>query len=201
MGGAYSFTCTRGYQKVRALMLQLFNGIRYPEEWCNSIITTLHKKGDANDVNNYRGISLQNILSKLYASIINRHLQFFAQIYNKISEAQAGFKQGYSTADNSFILRALVERHLSKKRGKLYVGFIDFHKAFDSVKRPLLWKVIRKVGVKGRIYETLQNMYKSVKACIRCNNTLTDYINCPIGLKQGCLVSPILFSLFVDEFA
>ena len=152
-------------------------------------------------MNNYRGISLQNIFSKIYASIINRRLQFFAQIYNKISEGQAGFKQGYSTADNLFILRALVERHLSKKRGKLYVGFIDFHKAFDLVKRPLLWKVIRKLGVKGGINETLQNMYKSVKACIRCNNTLTDNINCPIGLKQGCLVSPILFSLFVDKFA
>ena len=75
---------------INRLFNRLFRHDEYPEEWCNSIITTLHKKGDANDVNNYRGISLQNIFSKIYASIINRRLQFFAQIYNKISEAQAG---------------------------------------------------------------------------------------------------------------
>ena len=44
-------------------------------------------------------------------------------------------------------------------------------------------------------------MYDAVKACVRCNGTLTDYITCPVGLKQGCLISPILFSFFIDEFA
>ena len=79
---------------------------------------TLHKKGDINDANNYRGISLQNVFSKVYASIVNRRLSFFARIYRKISEAQSGFKPGYSTIDNAFILRAVVERHLAKKKRK-----------------------------------------------------------------------------------
>ena len=83
-----------GIDTLLPLFNRLFNRLfrhgEYPEEWCNSIITTLYKKGDTNDVNNYREISLQNIFSKIYASSINRRLQFFAQIYNKISEAQAG---------------------------------------------------------------------------------------------------------------
>ena len=107
---------------------RLFSLGEYPESWYNSIIVTLHKKGDVNDGNNYRGISLQSVFSKLYASIINRRLSFFAQIYGKISEAQAGFKPGYSTIDNAFVLRALVECRLAKKRGKLYVGFVDFRR-------------------------------------------------------------------------
>ena len=85
-----------GIDTLLPLIHQLFNRLfrhgEYPEEWCNSMITTLHKKGGANDIYNYRGMSLQNIFSKIYASIINRRLQFFAQIYNKISEAQADFK-------------------------------------------------------------------------------------------------------------
>ena len=172
---------------------RLFSLGEYPESWYNSIIVRLHKKGDINDANNYRGISLQNVFSKLYASIVYRRLSFFAQIYGKISEAQSGFKPGYSTIDNAFILRALVERHLAKK-GKLYIGFVEIQKAFDSLSRPVLWKVIRKLGIKGKLYNTLHKMYESVKACVRCNGTLTDYITCPVGLKQRCLISPILFS-------
>ena len=77
---------------------------------------------------------------------------------------------------------------------------MDFQKAFDSVSRPILWKVIRKLGIKGKLYNTLHKMYESVKACVRCNGTLTDYISRPGGLKQGCLISPILFSFFIYEF-
>ena len=81
-----------------------------------------------------------------------------------------------------------------EKRRKLYIGFVDFQKAFDSVSRPILWKVTIKMGIKGKLYNTLHKMYESVKACVRCNGTLTDFITCPGGLKQGCLISPILFS-------
>ena len=56
-------------------------------------------------------------------------------MYDKISECQAGFREGYSTVDNAFILNAFVDKYLSKKRGKLYVAFVDFKKAFDSVHR------------------------------------------------------------------
>ena len=61
---------------------------------------------------------------------------------------------------------------------------MDFQKAFDSVNRPILWNVIRKLGIKGKLYNTLHKMYNAVKACVRCNGTLTDYITCPVGLKQ-----------------
>ena len=90
---------------------------------------------------------------------------------------------------------------MRKKRGKLYIGYVDFQKAFDSVSTPILWNLIRKLGIKGKLYNTLHKMYESVKACVRCNGTLTDYITCPGGSKQGCLISPILCSFFIDEFA
>ena len=44
-------------------------------------------------------------------------------------------------------------------------------------------------------------MYQSVKACVRTNEGLTSFFNCPLGLKQGCLASPILFSIFINELA
>ena len=60
-------------------------------------------------------------------------------MYNKIAEAQTGFRPGYSTVDNAFILNTVIESALSKSKGKLYVAFVDFQKAFDTVERTKLW--------------------------------------------------------------
>ena len=67
--------------------------------------------------------------------------------------------------------------------------------------RGKLWKVEGNTGIKGKLYKNLLAMYKSVKECIRTSNGLTDFYNCSFGLKQGCLASPILFSIFINEFA
>ena len=121
-------------------------------------------------------------------------------MFYKISENQAGFKTGYSTVDNAFVLNSVISRALSKKHGKLYVAFIDFHKCFDTIDRTCLWTIIKERGIKGKLYSAIHSMYNCVKSCIRCNNERSEYIDCTIGLKQGCLASPILFSLFIDEF-
>ena len=60
-------------------------------------------------------------------------------MYQKISESQSGYKAGYSTIDNAFVLRSIIERYLNRKRGKLYV--VDFQKCFDTIDRPLLWHI------------------------------------------------------------
>ena len=186
---------------IKRFFNRMFDRVEFPSSWCNSIIVTLYKEGDANSPDNYRRISLLNIFSKIYTSIISRRVTFYTNIYNKISESQAGFREGYSTIDNAFILYSLIHKYLSKKRGKLYVAFVDLTKAFDLINRRKLWKIVSDTGIKGKLYKNLFAMYTSVKACVRTSKGLTDFFNCTIGLKQGCLASPILFSIFINEFA
>ena len=121
--------------------------------------------------------------------------------YNDVlSEAQEGFRKDYSTVDHIFTLHALVSKRL-KKNKKLYVDFVDFRKAFDTVKRNVLWNVLLQLGIGGNMFNTLRAMYSSVLSCVRCNPRNTDYFNCIQGLKQGCLVSPVLFSFLINELA
>ena len=180
---------------------RIFDHADYPEPWSYSIIVSILKKGNANDPNNYRGISLLDVLGKIFTSILTRRVTFYTNIFSKISESQAGFRDGYSTTDQAFILYSLIHKYLSKKRGKLYVAFVDLTKAFDSINRSKLWKIVSKTGIKGKLYKNLLSMYQSVKACVRTNEGLTSFFNCPLGLKQGCLASPILFSIFINELA
>ena len=172
----------------------------FPLAWSESVIQPLHKKGDKNSPDNYRGISLLNVSGKLYSYILNKRLTDWVEEHGLINEAQAGFRRNYSTIDHIFTLLALVQRQLLN-HGKLYVAFIDFKKAFDLVDRSCLWAVLRKNGVRGKMYRAIQSMYDVVKTRVRAGGDLTQDFMCPRGLKQGDICSPILFSLFINELA
>ena len=91
----------------------LFDSGTYPEKWTESIILPLYKKGNIMNPNNYRGISLCDVTSKLYSTIINRRLQEWVEEYNITGEFQAGFKRSYSTIDHIFTLMAFVQKQFS----------------------------------------------------------------------------------------
>ena len=98
------------------IMLSLFNRIFDNGVYCwnSALIVPIHKKGDVNEPTNYRGISLLDILGKLFTSVINRRLTYFTNIYNCVDESQAGFREGYSTIDNAFVQQTLIYNSLSE---------------------------------------------------------------------------------------
>ena len=178
----------------------LFDKGIYPDNWSEAVIIPLFKKGDVNKPGNYRGISLCDISSKIYSSIINNRLQKWVEINNFTGEYQAGFKKNYSTIDQMFTLLAIVQKQFSLNR-KLYVAFIDFEKAFDSISRKLRWPILQKNGITGKMFQCIRSMYNNVKARVRVGNKFTGYIICTQGVKQGDACSPVLFSLFINELA
>ena len=145
------------------LFNEIFNKGVYPEDWTDSIIHPLHKKGNPNDPNNYRGISLSDVSGKLFSTIINRRLQMWVDMNDTIGEQQLGFRKDYPTVDHIFTLLAIVQKQLSLNR-KLYVAFIDFEKAFDSISRKLLWPILQKQGIRGKLFRCVKSMYNVVKA-------------------------------------
>ena len=93
---------------------------------------------------------------------------------------------------------SLVQKQLVRHK-KLYVAFIDFRKAFDSVTRDKLCAVLQNNGIHGKLLCALKSMYSVVKARVRVGADLTESFECPRGLKQGEICSPILFSLLINE--
>ena len=192
---------------IAPFFVKLFNHMfdhgLYPSNWTDSIILPLYKKGDRNDPGNYRGISLCDISSKVYSSIINKRIQSWVDEHNITGEIQAGFKSGYSTIDHAFTLMACVQKQFSNNSNrKLYVAFIDFQKCFDTINRNILWPILTKNGINGKLLKCIRKMYDIVKARVRaCDNSLTEHINCTLGVKQGDICSPVLFSLYINELA
>ena len=102
-------------------------------------------------------------VSHYWAYWVNATLQYWTNDWlednDKIDETQAGFRRGYSTSDHVFILYAMTQEHLSRRRGKLYVAFIDLRKAFDSVKRETLLRTLCKTGVYSAFVNAIKNLF------------------------------------------
>ena len=116
-----------------------------------------------------------------------------------ITECQAEFRKNYSTVDQIFNLYAIVQKCLRKKGQKLYVAFADFRKAFDSVRHDKLLYCSRNQEIKGKCFGALSAMYNSLLSCIRANCKYSEFFECPVGVRQGCVLSPSLFSLFINQ--
>lgn len=194
-----------GGHDVICFLTRLFNAIFdsgvYPSEWAKAIVIPIFKKGDVDQADNYRGVSLLSVISKCFTKVLNTRLYVWLEENSKISELQAGFRKNYSTTDQIFNLYAITQKCLNRKGQKLYVAFVDFRKAFDSVNHQKLLDVLRSEGIKGKFLSSLRSMYDSLISCVRINGEYTEFFDCPQGVRQGCVLSPSLFSLFINQLA
>ena len=117
-----------------------------------------------------------------------------------ISDNQAGFRKGYRTTDQIYILKTLLNKYLHKKNKPLFACFVDFSKAFDMVWRDALLFKMNDVGISGNVYNIIQNMYSNTFICIQKNNLVSDPIQTHIGVKQGDSLSSTLFNLYLHDF-
>ena len=113
-----------------------------------------------------------------------------------LAEEQAGFRPGRYTVEQVFALKMLIQHRIEKKDGKV---FAVFKKAFDRVWHDGLFSVLQQYGVPRKLINIIRNLYSKAKSCIRVNNNLTDWFETTIGVRQGCLLSPDLFNLFLEN--
>ena len=120
-------------------------------------------------------------------------------LHEILHECQAGFRADYSTSDNIFVLQSLCQKYLRKPKHRFYAAFIDFKKAFDFVNRNKLLYVLLTKGIHGKMFKLLKDMYDKVSACVKIGNKRSEIFNTSAGVKQGCMLSPILFIFFINE--
>ena len=185
------------------IYVRLFNKILnsgiIPDPWLTGKIVPIYKnKGDSKNPENYRPITILSCLGKLFTAIINARLTIYIEENDLLNKNQAGFRKGHSTIDNIFILHLLSE-YCKHKHTKLFCSFIDFTKAFDNIWRSALWSKILKYNINGKVFNVIKNMYKNIKSCVNVNNQNSAFFQCCRGVRQGENLSPILFSLFLND--
>ena len=107
---------------------------------------------------------------------------------------------GRRTADAIFIIRQLQDKHLAKNR-KLYFAFVDLEKAFDRIPRKVIWWAMRKLDVEEWVVQFVQNMYNNTRSKVRVNNTYSDELGVKVGVHQGLVLSPLLFTIVLEALS
>lgn len=177
---------------------QLFNLIleeeKVPKQWCTSDIILLFKKGNSLDIGNYRPISLLASTYKLFSSIILKRIS--DDIDRQQPKEQAGFRSGFSTVDHIHTLEQIIEKYREYNR-PLYVAFIDYSKAFDSISHCSIWNALLQSNIHCKYINILKYIYTNSTSRVKLE-TRGDDINLERGIRQGDPLSPKLFIVVLE---
>ena len=191
-------------KELIVLIVKFFNIILesgiVPEDWTIGIIKPMYKnKGDINDVNNYRGITLLSCMGKLFTSILNSRLYTYLTSENILGNEQAGFRPKHSTLDHIFALHILTKFYIDQKK-PLFCAFVDYSKAFDFIDRTYMWQKLLTSNINGKVFNVIKNIYENAKSQVSFKNTLTSQFPCQVGVRQGENLSPLLFAIYLNDF-
>uniref|UniRef100_A0AAQ5YGG3 Reverse transcriptase domain-containing protein n=1 Tax=Amphiprion ocellaris TaxID=80972 RepID=A0AAQ5YGG3_AMPOC len=185
---------------LSTLLVRTFNWVlrtgETPPSWHEAVISVIPKENkDKQECGNYRPISVLNVDYKLFTSILARRLENI--LPDIINLDQTGFIQQRQTMDNIRRTLHIVDHATREKNCALIVG-LDAEKAFDSVRWLFLYKLMDKFAFHSAFIKVIQSLYSKPTARIKVNGDLSDSFMLERGSRQGCPLSPLLFTLFIE---
>ena len=162
-----------------------------PSSWLSTFIIGIIKRGKSrDDPNNYRAVGLESCLLKLMTLLIHMRLTIWCEKYNLLPPSQNGFRSGYRTNNNTFILRCAIDR--ARADGNtLYV--------FPSTEQSTLWLKLRSLGAGGMIFDWIRMVYERMTYIVYHNSETSDVLNSIIGILIGDTCSPILWNIYLAD--
>ena len=134
-----------------------------------------------------------SVVGKVLADILPQRLQF---VLNDVyPESQHGYRSGRGKIDGIFTVRQLMEK-TREQRCNLFIAFIDFTKALDTVNRQLLFSLLGKIGCPPKLISMLKCLYSNVKARLIIDGELSKLFDHNGGVKQGCKLAPSLYGIY-----
>lgn len=177
-------------------IIEAWNAETFESDWKKGVIVKLPKKGDLRQCNNWRGITILNVINKIMAHII--HGRIINHLESTLRDEQAGFRANRGCIDQSNTIRLIVEQSL-EYQSPLYMVFVDFEKAFDRIDREAIWRTLAKRNIPAKIVRLIRALYDNASCSVLHCGKLSDEFSVKSGVRQGCILSPLLFITVLDE--
>ena len=144
-----------------------------------SMINPIFKKGTKGHPPDYRGICLNSVAAKLYNRMLLARIQ--PHVDEVLSWTQCGFRKSRSTLSNILALRRIIEG-IKAKNHSLTLIFVDFKKAFDSINREQMFKILSAYGIPDKIVNAIKTIYTNSTAAVITPFGLTDLFQILYGI-------------------
>ena len=181
--------------KLKQLIDKIWKEERIPTKWKQGLIIKLPKKGNLKQCKNWRGITLLPITSKVPSRVIIDRIRSGVDKY--LRNEQTGFRKGRGITEQIFTLRNIIKQ-ANEWQATLYLNFIDFEKASDSVHRDSLWRIMRAYGIPEKLTNLVKAFYDDFKCAVIHQGETSEWFDIKTGVKQGCIMSGFLFLMMVD---
>ena len=195
-----------GGERIVDMLWSLFKEVwseeRVPQKWNESRVILLHKGGHKSkkELKNYRPIALNDTIGKIFCMCLNERVREAVERNGVLGEEQNGFRVNRRGEDNIFIVREIIEK-CNRESKKGYLAFLDIEKAYDRVNRQVLCKVLKKCGMSEKIVRIIESMYENTRAKYALGDIETEWVCSNRGVRQGCILSPVLFAMYTEELA
>ena len=173
-------------RKLEEVFKLIWKNEEIPEEWQKGVIIKLPKKGDLENCNKWRGVTLLSVTSKVLGRVIIVRIR--DALDNKLRKEQAGFRRGKGCMQQIFILRNIIDQCL-EWNSPLFINYVDFRKAFDSIHRESLWRIMKYYGIPSKIINLVKMSYKNFKCAVEHEGKLSKWFRVMSGVRQGCVMS------------
>ena len=201
-GGAVAEILKSGGEPVAEQWAHILTAVmQRPEEvpasWAMAYITPLYKgKGPRAEAGSYRPIANSDLTYKLLARVLHRRL--LHKLEPQLLDEQFGFRPRRGVDDCVFSTKRL-EEEFRQKGQPLYLAFLDITKAYDSVPREALFRVLEeRYGVDARAVALLRALYKDMRGEVKVGQATSAPFAINTGVRQGCILSPLLFAVYLD---
>lgn len=169
----------------------------FPSSWRNAFVTPLAKCSNPNIPSHYRPISILPYLSKVLEAVVHKQLTKFIEKTSYLSPFQSGFRVGHSTTTALIKVTEDVRMAMEESRLTILV-LIDFSNAFNLVNHDILMAVLSHVGLTPSALEWFSSYLRGRRQITRNAGCLSDWCDVVAGVPQGGILSPLLFSVYIN---
>ena len=183
---------------ITSLINSSFSSNIFPQPWKIAEVVPIHKSGDSEDPANTRPVSLLPIVSKVCERSAHSQFTTFLNSNDIVHNLQSGNRKFHSTESALLHYTDELLKNMDDKKISVIV-LLDMSKAFDSIRHDLMLCKLHKLGVSDTAFAWFKSYLSQRKQAVKIENTLSETLPLTVGVPQGSILGPVLFTLYVND--